>query len=118
MMTFLPPISRWTFLNVGAAFSATVRPTSVEPVNDTTRTFSSTVSAVPTASPPPVTRLTTPRGTPASSRILTKLSAERGVRVAGLNTTVLPQTSADVIFQEGIAIGKFHGVITAQTPTG
>ena len=38
MMTFLPPISRWTFLNDGAACADTVRPTSVDPVNDTTRT--------------------------------------------------------------------------------
>ena len=40
MMTFLPPISRWTFLNVGAAAWLTIRPTLVEPVNDTTRTTS------------------------------------------------------------------------------
>ena len=37
---------------------------------------------------------------------------------AGLKTTVLPQTSAGTIFQEGIAIGKFHGVITPITPIG
>ena len=48
---------------------------------------------------------------PASSRILTKLSAESGVSVAGLKTTVLPQTSAGMIFHDGIAIGKFHGVM-------
>ncbi len=118
MTTFLPPISRWTFLNEGAAFSATVRPTSVDPVKDTTRMSSLTSKAFPTSSPPPVTRLTTPRGTPASSRILTKLSADSGVSVAGLKTTVLPQTSAGMIFHDGIAIGKFHGVMTAQTPSG
>ena len=95
-----------------------MRPTSVEPVNDTTRTSSAGVIAVPTSSPPPVTRLTTPCGMPASSRILTKLTAESGVSVAGLNTTVLPQTSAGMIFHDGMAIGKFHGVITAQTPSG
>ena len=55
---------------------------------------------------------------PASSRILTKLSAESGVSVAGLKTTVLPQTSAGMIFHDGIAIGKFHGVMIAQTPSG
>ena len=37
---------------------------------------------------------------------------------AGLKTTVLPQTSAGTIFQDGIAIGKFHGVITPTTPIG
>ena len=55
---------------------------------------------------------------PASSRILTKFSAESGVSVAGLKTTVLPQTSAGMIFHDGIAIGKFHGVMIAETPTG
>ena len=118
MMTFLPPISRCTLLNDGAAVSETVRPTPVDPVNDTTRTSSSARSALPTSSPPPVTRLTTPGGMPASSRILTKFSAESGVNVAGLKTTVLPQTSAGMIFHDGIAIGKFHGVITAHTPSG
>ena len=118
MMTFLPPISRCTFLNDGAACKETVRPTSVDPVNETMRTASLTSSALPTSPPPPVTRFTTPGGIPASSRILTKLSAESGVSVAGLKTTVLPQTSAGMIFQDGIAIGKFHGVMIADTPTG
>ena len=118
MMTFLPPISRWTFLNDGAPRSDTVRPTSVDPVNETTRTSALPIRALPTSPPPPVTRFTTPGGTPASARILTKFSADNGVRVAGLKTTVLPQTSAGMIFHEGMAIGKFHGVITAQTPSG
>ena len=37
---------------------------------------------------------------------------------AGLMTQVLPQTSAGKSFQDGMAMGKFHGVIMAQTPTG
>src|SRR4029079_9419818 len=106
------------FLNDGAAVRATVRPVSAEPVNDTTRTSSLETSGSPTSAPPPVTRLTTPRGTPASVRISTKLNAESGVSVAGLKTTVFPQTSAGTIFHEGIAIGKFQGVMTAQTPSG
>ena len=44
--------------------------------------------------------------------------AESGVSEAGLNTTVLPQTSAGTIFHDGIAIGKFHGVMIEQTPSG
>src|SRR6185503_10668429 len=106
-----------TFLNDGAAWLETVRPTSVDPVNETTRTASLTSSALPTSAPPPVTRLTTPGGMPASSRIRTKFSAESGVSVAGLKTTVLPQTSAGMIFHDGIAIGKFQGVMIAETPT-
>ena len=38
--------------------------------------------------------------------------------MAGLKTIVLPATRAGVIFQDGIAIGKFHGVITPITPIG
>ena len=49
MMTFLPPISRWTFLKVGAVRSDTVRPTSVEPVKDTTRTSGASASEAPTS---------------------------------------------------------------------
>src|SRR4029079_10363947 len=118
MMTFLPPISRWTFLNDVATVSETDRPTAVEPVNDTTRTASPPSMPAPTSPPAPVTRLTTPGGTPASSRILTKCRADNGVSVAGLKTTVLPHTSAGMIFHDGIAIGKFHGVITPHTPSG
>src|SRR5689334_25147457 len=95
-----------------------MRPTAVEPVNETTRTAGSVVIGVPTSGPSPVTRLTTPLGTPASISTLTKLSADRGVCDAGLKTTVLPQTRAGTIFHEGIAIGKFQGVMTEQTPSG
>ena len=38
--------------------------------------------------------------------------AGSGVSSAGLSTTVLPPTSAGAIFQAGMAIGKFHGVIS------
>ena len=62
--------------------------------------------------------LTTPAGTPASSRTLTKFTAESGVSSDGFKTTVLPQTSAGMIFHDGIAIGKFHGVIIEHTPIG
>src|SRR3982751_501885 len=95
-----------------------MRPTWVEPVNDTTRTSSCVVNGVPTSSPSPVTMLTTPFGIPASSRTLTKFSADNGVCDAGLKTTVLPQTSAGMIFQDGIAIGKFQGVIIELSPSG
>jgi hypothetical protein len=35
-----------------------------------------------------------------------------------LITTVLPATSAGASFHAGIALGKFHGVISATTPSG
>ena len=58
--------------------------------------------------PAAVTTLITPAGTPASTSSSTKRSPSSGVSVAGLKTTVLPQTSAGAIFQDGIAIGKFQ----------
>ena len=50
--------------------------------------------------------------------ISTRLKVESGVSSAGLITQVLPQTSAGNIFHDGMAMGKFHGVIMPQTPTG
>ena len=41
-----------------------------------------------------------------------------GVWLDGLKTTVLPAASAGKIFQAGMAVGKFQGVIRANTPTG
>ena len=38
--------------------------------------------------------------------------------LAGLKTTVLPATRAGIIFQHGIAIGKFQGVMIPATPIG
>jgi hypothetical protein len=95
-----------------------MRPTVVEPVKETTRTASWVVSGVPISPPSPVTMFTTPAGIPASSRTFTKLTADSGVCEAGLNTTVLPQTSAGMIFHDGIAIGKFQGVMMEHTPSG
>ena len=46
------------------------------------------------------------------------MSAVLGVSLEGFHTTALPQASAGKIFHEGIARGKFHGVIIAATPTG
>ncbi len=44
--------------------------------------------------------------------------AQWGVSLDGLKTTVLPVTRAGIIFQHGMAIGKFHGVMIPATPTG
>ena len=118
MMMFLPPISRWQCLKAGAQASDTLRPTSVEPVNDTMWTSLSPMSGAPTCVPPPVTMLTTPLGRPASSRAWIRFTTESGVSDAGLITTVLPTMSAGIIFHEGMAIGKFHGVISPAMPTG
>ncbi len=118
MIAFLPPSSRWTCFSPSAAASSTFTPVSREPVSEITRTSGCLTSRSPTAPPPPWTMFTTPAGTPASSKSSVKRWPSAGVSVAGLKTTVLPATSAGVIFHDGIAIGKFHGVITPMTPIG
>ena len=63
-------------------------------------------------------RFSTPGGTPASSNTSASLTAHRGVLDAGLNTMALPQIRAGAIFQAGMAMGKFHGVMMPTTPKG
>ena len=45
-------------------------------------------------------------------------TAVSGVLLAGFQMTGLPATSAGAIFQTGIRIGKFHGVMMPTTPSG
>ena len=77
----------------------------------------STIRA-PTFDPGPITRLKTPAGQPASSRIFASSQAQPGVNSAGFITTALPKASAGASFQAGMAIGKFQGVIRPTMPTG
>ena len=65
-----------------------------------------------------MTRFSTPFGSPARCRMSTIAQVQPGTRSAGLTTTVLPQASAGAIFQAGMAIGKFQGVMMPTTPTG
>jgi len=105
-------------LETVAPVFVTWTPVSREPVSEISGTSGCSTSAFPPSPPPPWTMLTTPGGTSASTSNSTKRSPSVGVSVAGLKTTVLPHTSAGRIFQLGIAIGKFHGVITPTTPIG
>src|SRR5437879_9642179 len=115
---FFPPSSNEQCLKLFAAVVPTVRPTAVDPVSEIARTSECSVNGPPTLDPNPLTTLITPLGTPASVSVRTRLKVERGVSCAGLMTHVFPQTSAGSSFQEGIAMGKFHGVIMPQTPKG
>src|SRR5512142_3250211 len=95
-----------------------MRPTSLEPVSETARISGCSVSGPPIFEPKPETMLTTPLGTPASTSVCTKLKTDSGVSCAGLITQQLPARIAGNSFHDGIAMGKFHGVIMAQTPSG
>lgn len=75
-------------------------PTFVEPVNEIFRNNSLWHMAVPTSTTswrPTVRQLITPGGTPASSAIAHKASADRGVSSDGLMTTVQPAARAGPI---------------------
>ena len=118
MLADLPPSSSVTRLIVCAAPAAIELPTSVEPVKAIFATSGWATSRSPTTLPGPLTTLSTPSGIPASTAIRPSASALSGVSSAGLRTTVLPAASAGPSFQQAIGIGKFHGVISATTPSG
>src|ERR1700758_54180 len=118
IMGFFPPSSKEQCLKLFAAVVPTVRPTAVEPVSEIARTSGCSVRGAPTLDPNPLTTLITPLGTPASVSVRTRLKVESGVSCAGLITQVLPHTIAGSNFHDGIAMGKFHGVIIPQTPRG
>ena len=86
-------------------------------MNATPSTPGAATSALPTAGPP-VTRFSTPAGTPASCRISTSSTPDHGVVSAGLKTTVLPATRAAPIGPAASADGKLNGEMTPNTPYG
>ena len=60
--------------------------------------------------------LMTPGGMPARSASTPSANAEKGVKSDGLITTVQPAASAGATLRVIVALGKFHGVMMAQTP--
>ena len=88
-----------------------LRPTPTEPVKLMAWMPGWSTSASPITLPRPITRLNTPAGMPERLMISASAQAQPGTRSAGLSTTQLPKASAGAIFQAGIAIGKFHGVM-------
>src|SRR5205807_9245569 len=99
MFGFLPPSSSETFLNIGAAASATFFPVSVPPVKEMVLIFGCAVIPAPTFGPVPWTTLSTPLGNPASAQISHKRYAVIGVSSLGLAMAVLPTATAGAIFQ-------------------
>ncbi|MNN43746.1 hypothetical protein D3C81_1579980 [compost metagenome] len=119
MSGFLPPISSWTLAPRSMQVMPILRPVPVEPVNVKARTFLDFAKTSPTFEPGPMTRLNTPEGSaPARTIISASAHALPGTRSAGLKTTALPNANAGAIFQAGIAIGKFQGVMIPTTPSG
>src|SRR5207248_6711284 len=114
----LPPSSRPTFFTVEEHCCIRSLPIAVEPVKVRQRTMGLDVSSSPISLADPVTTLKTPAGIPARSASSPRARAESGVSLAGLHTTAQPAARAGPALRVIIALGKFHGVMAATTPTG
>ena len=115
----LPPSSIETRSSWLALCSTSLRPTAVDPVNDSLRVRGSRRSG--SMSAPAwrlVTTLSTPGGSPARCMMSARASIESGVCWAGLTIIVHPAATAGAILRAPIAIGKFHGVTNTHGPTG
>src|SRR5215204_978471 len=93
------------------------KPTCFEPVNEINRVFGCVTIASPVAALP-VRKLTTPGGSPISSKTSMNFAAIVGESEEGFKTTVFPATIAAVVIPTIIASGKFQGGIIAPTPSG
>src|SRR5699024_8271481 len=105
----VPPSSMEERTIVFAACSSKRLPVRVDPVNEILRMAPPSRRGL-TTSPAfeVVTRLRTPEGSPASSRIWARQTDDRGVWAAGLNTMVHPAAIAGPTFRAPMARGKFH----------
>ena len=89
---------------VGAAAFITASPTAFDPVNVTMSTAGWEDTTAPTSAPP-VTRLSTPAGTPASSARRRNASVHRVPLGEGSSTTEQPDASAGATFHATMLIG-------------
>jgi hypothetical protein len=114
-----PPSSIEALTTLSAQACSRSRPTSVDPVNESFRTSGRSIIFA-TSGPvgTGVTRFTTPFGTPTRRSTSTTYAAVNGVSLAGLRIVVHPAASAGASFLVAMAAGKFHGVISSETPIG
>ncbi len=111
---FCPPISACTGIPRWVAVTATARPTAAEPVKLTTSAAST--RAAPARGPPTTTwNRSAGRASANSSAIQ---SAQPTASGEGLSSTAFPAASAGAAFHNGMASGKFQGVINPATPCG
>src|ERR1700737_2546453 len=93
------------------------RPTSFEPVKAMNLVLGCSITALPKLAPEPGQKFTTPGGMPASSSTAKNRAAIVGESLEGFRITVFPQTMAADVMPAMIARGKFHGGMTAHTPS-
>src|SRR5262249_34255825 len=114
---FLPPISRASFLYIGAAVAAILAPVAEPPVKEIVLTRGWETIASPVL-PGPWTMLKTPGGKSTSAAKRDRYHAVDGVNSDGLATTVQPTARAGATFQVKRYRGKFHGEMQPATPRG
>ncbi len=90
----------------------------MEPVKAMKRVCGCSTSALPKLGAVPEQRLTTPSGRPASSRSSTKRAAMVGASTRGLEDDGVAETMDAAVMPAMMAKGKFHGGMTAPTPSG
>src|SRR5690606_18962757 len=113
-----PPSSMETFFTPSAARCRICLPTGTEPVTDTLRTMGDEIRCRAIISELPVTKLTTPFGTPASWQAWTRAAQDAGASPAGLTMMLQPAPKAAAILRAGSNAGKFQAENAATTPTG
>ena len=118
MVGDLPPSSRETAMNFSAALRAMPRPTSVPPVKETLRIAACVTNRSPTIDPAPGNVENNPFGSPAASMIRASSRQTSGLQEAGLSRMAFPAAKAGATFCASDAMGEFHGVMPAVTPSG
>ena len=93
-------------------------PTARDPVNVIFSMPGWVMSASPVGSGGPVTRLSTPSGSPASWHSWAMRMEVSEANSLGLSTTVQPAARAGATFWANSITGAFHGITAATTPTG
>ncbi len=101
-----------------AASRINQRPTPVEPVKVILAILGLRQNSSPIGLAAPVTTENAPLGTPARSASTASARADNGVCEAGFRIMVQPAAKAGPALRVIMPLGKFQGVIAAQTPTG
>ncbi len=105
MLGLFPPSSRVTRFSESAQVRMMCWPIALEPVKLILSTSGCSSRGWPASGPRPVSTLSTPAGTPASSAARARPRAVRGVCSAGFSTTVQPAARAGATFWLAISRG-------------
>ncbi len=121
MTALLPPSSSRLFPRRAATRSPTLRPTSVEPVKETSATRRSSTKRVASSVPKSMKIWNTAGSLLSAITLLHSVctaSAVSGVLGEGFHTEALPQIAPRKAFQDHTATGKLNAEMIPITPSG